>query len=143
MIELNYGNLMNPHFHEGLKRLCAHKGFTIVMADRVRRIREKLIAKYSEAEALRNNITLKYAQKDEEGKPVINEEASKSANVLIRPDDHAAFLKDLEEFSVQKCQINLPQVALEKLEGANLSADELSAIAPLIDFGSEEEEKTG
>ena len=127
MIKLNLGTLRSETFKSALSKIYAHSDFPSLSIAFACLSKVKVIRKEIEtADELHKTIVEKHAEKDKDGKPVVENNHYKIVDVK-------KFNADVLEFSLTEINLEVEKIKLDDLKGIKLSLAELESLESLLD----------
>jgi len=131
MIKLNYGNIRDQNFANGVVRLRSFSGFKPKTAYNLGRVLDKINRAEKEAQIVFDNLIELHAEKDKDGKLV--EYGGRPGTFKIadeKADEWREILEAFEAISVEP--IERYRLKLDELENVKLTPAEMLALDPLI-----------
>ena len=125
MIELTINDMLNSM--EPLKKLSAYQLKTKI-AYQIARLMREINKEYELFQKTRQNLAMKYAEKNEKNEIIINE----NGNYKIRNDKINICNEEIAELLNTKIVLNVEPINLEDIENTECTPTEIFALMPLI-----------
>lgn len=125
MIELTINDMLNSM--EPLKKLSAYQLKTKI-AYQIARLMREINKEYELFQKTRQNLAMKYAEKNEKNEIIIDE----NGNYKIRNDKINICNEEIAELLNTKIALNVEQINLEDIENTECTPTEIFALMPLI-----------
>ena len=125
MIELTINDMLNSM--EPLKKLSAYQLKTKI-AYQIARLMREINKEYELFQKTRQNLAMKYAEKNEKNEIIINE----NGNYKIRNDKINICNEEIAELLNTKIVLNVEPINLEDIENTKCTPTEIFALMPLI-----------
>lgn len=108
--------------------LIAESKFSGKKAFLIARLMKKLQEEYDTYQTARRSLVIKYAEKDENGEPIIDSEG----NVKIGKNDMDKLNKEYEELVSTEVEIDAEPIDAEWLDDIELSPNQITELMPFI-----------
>lgn len=125
MIELTINDMLNSM--EPLKKLSAYQLKTKI-AYQIARLMREINKEYELFQKTRQNLAMKYAEKNEKNEIIIDE----NGNYKIRNDKINICNEEITELINTKIVLNVEPINLEDIENTECTPTEIFALMPLI-----------
>ena len=125
MIELTINDMLNSM--EPLKKLSAYQLKTKI-AYQIARLMREINKEYELFQKTRQNLAMKYAEKNEKNEIIIDE----NGNYKIRNDKIDICNEEITELINTKISLNVEPINLEDIENTECTPTEIFALMPLI-----------
>jgi len=125
MIELTINDMLNSM--EPLKKLSAYQLKTKI-AYQIARLMREINKEYELFQKTRQNLAMKYAEKNEKNEIIIDE----NGNYKIKNDKINICNEEIAELINTKISLNVEPINLEDIENTECTPTEIFALMPLI-----------
>ena len=125
MIELTINDMLNSM--EPLKKLSTYQLKTKI-AYQIARLMREINKEYELFQKTRQNLAIKYAEKNEKNEIIIDE----NGNYKIKNDKINICNKEITELINTKIALNVEPINLEDIENTECTPTEIFALMPLI-----------
>lgn len=105
--------------------------FSLKVAYKLTRLFDNLQKEATRYDELVREALLKYAKKDEEGKPILKQ-TEQGESVEVAPEDQVKFMEEIEELNQNEIEIEDCFFTFEDFGNLSISIEEVKGLLPFI-----------
>jgi len=135
MIKLSYSTLRSDSFHMVFSKLCRSQEFSVQTAYQIAKLKDKIRKELQIEQDLFLGLVRQYCKLDEKGEilPIKQEDKVIPGTFEIVPEKQDEWNAKYGEFIKQEITIDRDPIGLKDIGSAELSADDLLAIEPILE----------